>query len=158
MLSFSKLYRSYSTSGPSTTSYPIPTKMRSTSSSAIVFGCLCPTVLFLDGSVTSMTSAFIFSSRMAASIFTFVSSKSSSIAALVSLTNCPTFGRSSGATSFIPFNTAVNSPFFPRNFTRTSFSFSGISEALICSKACALICSSLSFIFFLLSLKAYFLV
>ena len=129
MFNFSKLYRSYSTSGPSTTSYPMPTKIRSTSSSAIVFGCLCPTLFFLDGSVTSITSAFSFSSRIAFSILVLDSSKSSSIAALVSFTSCPTFGRSSGATSFIPFNTAVSSPFLPRNFTRTSLSFSGTSAS-----------------------------
>ena len=38
-----------------------------------------------------------------------------SIAALVSFTSCPTAGRSSGSTSFMLFNTAVSSPFFPRN-------------------------------------------
>ena len=47
------------------------------------------------------------------------------MAALVSLTICPTFGLSSGATSFIPLSTAVSSPFLPRNLTRTSLSFSG---------------------------------
>ena len=104
-----------------------------------------------------MTSFFSFSARIAFSIFSLFSSRTASIAALVSFTICPTFGLSSGATSFIPFNTAVSSPFLPRNFTRTSFSFSGISADSIAFNASSLMFCSFSFIIFFLSFNTEYL-
>ena len=111
-----------------------------------MFGWRCPTIFFLDGSVTSMTSFFICSSRIARSIFTFLSSITFSMASLVSLTIWPTFGLSSGATSFIPLSTAVSSPFLPRYFTRTSFNFSGRSACSIAFNASSLMLCNFSFI------------
>ena len=46
-------------------------------------------------------------------------------------TSWPTFGLSSGETSFIPFKIAVSSPFFPRYATRTSFNLSRPSDSSI---------------------------
>ncbi len=63
-----------------------------------------------------MTSLRSFASNSAASNFSLSHLKSSRCS-LVSLTSCPTNGRSSGLTSFILFNTAVSSP-FPRTATR----------------------------------------
>ena len=133
-------------------------KIRSTSSNAMVLGCRCPTIFFLEGSVTSITSCFIRSSRIARSIFALLSSKILSIASRVSLTSCPTLGRSSGATFFIPFKTAVSSPFLPKNFTRTSFNFSGMSAALIAFNASSLMLCNFSFIAILPFLLIYKLV
>ncbi len=102
----------------------------------------------MAGSVTSITSSFSFNSRSAASIFALVDSIKASMLALVSFTSCPTRGRSSGSTSFILFNTAVSSPFFPRKATLTSFSLPRPSEFSISRMAFALICSNFSFMMF----------
>ena len=128
----------------------MPMKIRSTSSSAIVFGCRCPTLFFFAGSVTSITSAFSLISRSICSICFFASSMTRSISALVSLTSWPNAGRSSGAISFILFKRAVSSPFFPSMDTRTSFKASGFLDALIFSIASSLILCNLSFISVLL--------
>ena len=128
-------------------------KIRSTSSRAMVFGWRWPIFAFFAGNVTSMTSCFIFSSRTASSSFCLDSSSSASILVLVSFTSCPTFGRSSGATSFMLFKIAVSSPFLPRYATRTSFSLSRPSDSSIRFLAASASSWSLSFIsmfFFLL--------
>ena len=93
-----------------------------------------------------MTSRFIFSSRTFFFNNVISFSNASSMTALVSLTICPTIGRSSLATSFIPFNTWVNSPFLPSTDTRISFKLSIASACSIFSKAAFLIASNLSFI------------
>ena len=67
---------------------------------------------------------------------------------LVSFTSWPTTGRSSGFTSFIPFKTAVSSPFFPRKATRTSFNLESSPESSIWRIASSLIFWSFSFIMF----------
>ncbi len=129
----------------------MPTKMRSTSSKAMVLGWRWPTLFFFAGRVTSISSLFICSSLKKRSIFFFASSNTFSNSALTSLTIWPTLGRSSGATSFMPFSTAVSSPFFPRKFTLTSFNFSSLSEECICFKASSFIRCNFSFIPYLFS-------
>ncbi len=125
-------------------------KIRSTSSSTLKFGCTWPTFAFLAGSVTSIVSFCIFASLTRSSIFFLDSSSTFSISALVSFTSCPTFGLSSGATSFIPFRISVKAPFLPSWLTRTSFSCSSVRLFSICLIASALICANFSFISFLL--------
>ena len=111
-----------------------------------VTGCRLPFSCFTAGIVTSIFSAsYLFRSASASSFFIF-SSMIVSMAVRVSLTHCPTFGRSSGATSFIPFNTAVSSPFFPSTAWRTSFRRSNPSDPSISAIAFSLICCNFSFI------------
>ena len=101
-----------------------------------------------------MTSLRSFASNSAASNFFFVSSKIFSMLSLVSLTSCPTNGRSSGLTSFILFNTAVSSPFFPRTATRTSFNFDRSPDSSIWRIASSLIFCNFSFM--IISILYYF--
>ena len=97
-----------------------------------------------------MTSAAIFASRSSFSRRVFVSSIMVSIFALASLTICPTFGRSSGATSFIPFSKEVSCPFLPRKFTLTS-------DCSIFSEASSRIACNVSLILLLMAVLLFYL-
>ena len=112
-----------------------------------VTGCRFPFSCFTAGIVTSIFSASYLFFKASASNFFIFSSRIVSIAERVSFTHCPTFGLSSGATSFIPFNTAVSSPFLPSTACLTSFNRSNPSDPSISAIAFSLICCNLSFIF-----------
>ena len=100
----------------------------------------------MPGKVTSIFSLASFSSITAFSKAAFFISSVSSIFALASFTSCPTFGLSSGATSFIDLRTEVSSPFFPKKATLISFNLSSCSDASICPMASSMIFFNLSFI------------
>ena len=124
-----------------------------TSSSAMVFGCLCPIIGFFAGRVTSMVSVASLRSSIFFSNSLFRSSSFFSSISLASFTSWPTFGLSSGATSLRLLRTCVNSPFLPRKLTLASLSFSLSAASSICFSAASIIAFNFSFISFLQSIK-----
>ena len=117
--------------------------------------CVCgwrpPRSIVRPGKVTSMRSASNWAARAADSSPDFLSSSRVCTRALAALINCPAAGRSSAGRRPSVFSSAVSSPFFPRNRTRSASRVSVVSAASTAASASATSVSSASIALLLVS-------
>ncbi len=134
MLSFSKLYVSHSTSGPSTTLNPMDAKELQMSRTMRVVGCRPPLGTGQPGRVTSMASPAMPAAASACLICCSRSSRPCSRATLAAFAAAPAARRSSAGSEPRPRSTCVSSPRLPKNATRHASSCS-VSDATFSSRS-----------------------